>query len=374
MSIKLKEITSKRDLKKFVNFQFQLYENNKYWVPPLKKEELFLINRDKNPAFDFCETKYWLAYRDEKIVGRIAGIINYKFNEKFNKKIMRFGWIDFIDDAEVCSSLLSAVENWAKEKGMSEVHGPLGFTDMDGEGTLIEGFEEMSLLGAIYNYPYYPKLIEQNGYIKDIDWVEFQVTMTSDPVPEKISRISEIALKRNNLHLLRVKKSKELLSYAREMFYLINNAYKDLYGFVELSDKQIDMYVKQYFGFVKPEYLPIVLNDKNEMVAFGITMPSLSKAFRKANGSLFPFGFIHILKAMKNNPGLDLYLTAVRPDMQDKGVNAVLMNEINKLIIDKKITTVETNRELEDNTKVQAQWRFFEHRQHKRRRCYKKEI
>lgn len=374
MSIKLKEITSKRDLKKFVNFQFQLYENNKYWVPPLKKEELFLLNRDKNPAFDFCETKYWLAYKDEKIVGRIAGIINYKFNEKFNKKIMRFGWIDFIDDAEVCSSLLSAVENWAKEKGMNEVHGPLGFTDMDGEGTLIEGFEEMSLLGAIYNYPYYPKLIEQNGYIKDIDWVEFQVTMTSDPVPEKISRISEIALKRNNLHLLRVKKSKELLPYAREMFYLINNAYKDLYGFVELSDKQIDMYVKQYFGFVKPEYLPIVLNDKNEMVAFGITMPSLSKAFRKANGSLFPFGFIHILKAMKNNPGLDLYLTAVRPDMQDKGVNAVLMNEINKLIIDKKITTVETNRELEDNTKVQAQWRFFEHRQHKRRRCYKKEI
>ncbi|MDD3557485.1 MAG: hypothetical protein PHW27_02840 [Melioribacteraceae bacterium] len=374
METRVREVISKRDLKNFVNFQFQLYNNNEYWVPPLKKEEIFLLNRDKNPAFDFCETKYWLAYKDEKIVGRIAGIINYKFNEKFDKKIMRFGWIDFIDDAEVCSTLLSAVENWAKEKGMSEVHGPLGFTDMDGEGTLIEGFEEMSLLGAIYNYPYYPKLIEQNGYTKDIDWVEFQVIMTSDPVPEKISRISEIALKRNKLHVLRVKKSKELLPYAREMFYLINDAYKDLYGFVELSDKQIDMYVKQYFGFIKPEYLPIVLNEKNEMVAFGITMPSLSKAFRKANGNLFPFGFIHILKAMKNNPGLDLYLTAVRPDMQDKGVNAVLMNEINKLIIDKKITTVETNRELEDNTKVQAQWRFFEHRQHKRRRCYKKEI
>ena len=374
MEIKVREVISKRDLKSFVDFQFQLYDDNKYWVPPLKKEELFLLNRDKNPAFDFCETKYWLAYKDKKIAGRIAGIINYKFNEKFDKKIMRFGWIDFIDDAEVCSSLLSAVENWAKEKGMNEVHGPLGFTDMDGEGTLIEGFEEKSLLGAIYNYPYYPKLIEQNGYTKDIDWVEFQVTMTSDPVPEKISRISEIALKRNKLHVLRVKKSKEFLPYAREMFYVINDAYKDLYGFVELSDKQIDMYVKQYFGFIKPEYLPIVLNEKNEMVAFGITMPSLSKAFRKANGNLFPFGFIHILKAMKNNPGLDLYLTAVRPDMQDKGVNAVLMNEINKLIIDKKITTVETNRELEDNTKVQAQWRFFEHRQHKRRRCYKKEI
>jgi len=287
---------------------------------------------------------------------------------------MRFGWIDFIDDEEVSSSLLKAVENWGKEKGMHEVHGPLGFTDMDGEGTLIEGFEEVSTLGAIYNYSYYPKLIERNGYTKDIDWIEYQVKMTSDPVPEKISRISEIALKRNKLRVLRVSKAKELLPYAREIFYLINKSYQDLYGFVELSDKQIDMYVKQYFGFIKPEYLPVVLNDKNEMVAFGITMPSLSKAFQKANGKLFPFGFIHILKAMKNNPALDLYLTAVRPDMQDKGVNAILMNEINKLIIKNNIRIVETNRELEDNSKVQAQWRFFEHRQHKRKRCYKKEI
>ncbi|KUG26851.1 hypothetical protein ASZ90_003291 [hydrocarbon metagenome] len=374
MSISLKEVTTDKDLKRFVDFQYKLYKNDKYWVPPLKKEELFSLRRDKNPAFDFCETKYWLAYKNEELVGRIAGIINHKFNEKFNKKIMRFGWIDFIDDDEVCTSLLTTVENWAKEKGMHEVHGPLGFTDMDGEGTLIEGFEEVSTLGAIYNYPYYPKLIERHGYSKDIDWIEYQVKMTSDPVPEKISRISDIALQRNKLRVLRVDKPKELLPYAKEMFYLINSSYKDLYGFVELSDKQIDMYVKQYFGFIKPEYLPVVLNEKNEMVAFGITMPSLSKAFQKAKGKLFPFGFIHILKAMKNNPGLDLYLTAVRPDMQDKGVNAILMNEINKLIIKNNIRVVETNRELEDNSKVQAQWRFFEHRQHKRRRCYKKEI
>jgi len=374
MSITLKEVTTDKELKRFVDFQYKLYDNDKYWVPPLKKEELFFLRRDKNPAFDFCEAKYWLAYKNDELVGRIAGIINHKFNNKFNKKIMRFGWIDFIDDEEVCSSLLKAVENWGKEKGMHEVHGPLGFTDMDGEGTLIEGFEEVSTLGAIYNYPYYPKLIERNGYTKDIDWIEYQVKMTSDPVPEKISRISEIALKRNKLRVLRVNKAKELLPYAREMFYLINKSYQDLYGFVELSDKQIDMYVKQYFGFIKPEYLPVVLNEKNEMVAFGITMPSLSKAFQKAKGKLFPFGFIHILKAMKNNPALDLYLTAVRPDMQDKGVNAILMNEINKLIIKNNIRVVETNRELEDNSKVQAQWRFFEHRQHKRRRCYKKVI
>lgn len=374
MSITLKEVNTVKDLKKFVDFHFDLYKKNKYWVPPLRKEELFLLRRDKNPAFDFCETKYWLAYKGKKIVGRIGGIINHKFNEKFDKKIMRFGWIDFINDEEVSNSLLSAVEDWAKEKGMNEVHGPLGFTDMDGEGTLVEGFEELSLLGSIYNYPYYPELIERKGYSKDIDWVEFKVSMTSDPVPEKISRISEIALKRNNLHILRVKKPKGLLPYAREMFYLINESFKDLYGFVELSDKQIDMYVNQYFGFIKPEYIPIVLNEKNEMVAFGITMPSLSRAFQKSKGRLFPFGFIHILKAMKNNPGLDLYLTAVRPDMQDKGVNAILMNEINKVIIKNNIRTVETNRELEGNSKVQAQWRFFEHRQHKRRRCYEKRL
>jgi hypothetical protein len=374
MNLILKEISTNKELKSFVNFAYELYDSNKYWVPPLKKEELFSLRKDQNPAFDFCEAKYWLAYDNNKIVGRIAGIINQKFNDKFNKKIMRFGWIDFVDNDIVSAKLLSAVEEWAKEKGMNEIHGPLGFTDMDFEGTLIEGFEEVSTLGAIYNYPYYPKLIEKEGYTKETDWVEFEVKMDNKPIPEKIQRITEIALKRNKLHILKVKKSKELLPYARELFYLINKSYKDLYGFVELSDKQIDMYVKQYFGFIKPEYLPIVLNEQNEMVAFGITMPSLSSAFQKCKGKLFPFGFIHVLKAMKNNPGLDLYLTAVRPDMQDKGVNAIIISEINKTINKNNIKFVETNRELEDNSKVQAQWRFFEHRQHKRRRCYKKAL
>ena len=374
LTVKIKEVNTQNELKQFVDFQYKLYDKNKFWIPPLKKEELFALRSDKNPAFDFCETKYWLAFRDEFIIGRIAGIINHKFNNKFNKKIIRFGWIDFIDDENAVYSLLNAVEKWGKSKSMNEVHGPLGFTDMDGEGTLIEGFNELSTLGSIYNYPYYQHLIEKMGYTKDIDWVEFKVAITSSKVPEKISRIAEIALKRYNLHLLRVKKSKELIPYAKEIFYLINKSYKDLYGFVELSDKQIDMYVKQYFGFIKPEYLPIILSEKNEIVAFGITMPSLSKAFQKCSGNLFPFGFIHVLKAMKKNDALDLYLTAVRPDMQDKGVNAILMNEINKVIIKKKIKTVETNRELENNSKVQAQWRFFDHRLHKRRRCFKKII
>lgn len=374
MSLILKEVKTNSDLKKFVNFQYSLYKENKFWVPPLKKEELFSLRRDKNPAFEFCETRYWLAYKNKDIVGRVAAIINKKFNDKFNKRIMRFGWIDFIEDQGVSDLLLAAVEKWAIEKNMNEIHGPLGFTDMDWEGTLIEGYNEIGTLGAIYNYPYYSKLIENNGFKKEIDWVEFEVSMNNKPIPEKIKRIADITLKRNKLRVLKVKKSKELLPYSRDLFYLINASFKDLYGFVELSDKQIDMYVKQYFGFIKPEYLPIVLNEKNELVAFGITMPSLSKAFQKCKGSLFPFGFIHVLKAMKKNDSLDLYLTAVRPDMQDKGVNAVIISEINKTINKNNIKFVETNRELENNSKVQAQWRFFEHRQHKRRRCYKKDI
>ena len=373
MEIQLKEVNSLRELKQFVSFQYSLYRHNKYWVPPIRADELQSLRKEKNPAFDFYEAKYWLAYKNGRIVGRIAGMINKKYNEKWNKKAARFGWFDFIDDEEVSFALLHAVEQWAGINGMTRVHGPLGFTDMDGEGTLIEGFEEVSTLGAIYNYPYYPQHIEHSGYSKDIDWVEYEVTMHPG-IPEKVERMAEIALKRNNLTILKVNKAKEMLPYAKDIFHVLNEAYKDLYGFVELSDKQIDMYVKQYFNFIIPEYVPVVLDSSNRVVAFGIIMPSLSRAFQKCNGHLFPFGFIHVLRAMKNNRKADLYLTAVRPDMQNKGINAILIHESNKMFIKNKIEKVETNRELETNAKVRAQWKFYENRQHKRRRCYKKEL
>ena len=373
MEIEIKEANTLRELRQFVSFQYLLYKGNKYWVPPIYSDEIKSLRKDKNPAFDFCEAKYWLAYRNGKIVGRIAGIINKKYNEKWETRSARFGWFDVVDDHEVSSFLFTAVEEWARKKGMHSIHGPLGFTDMDGEGTLIEGFEEVSTLGAIYNYPYYSGLIENSGYSKDSDWVEYEVTMNSI-IDEKIKRIAEVALKRNDLKILKVKKAKEILPYAKEIFTVLNNAYKDLYGFVELSDKQIDMYVKQYFGFIIPEYVPVVLDSNNKVAAFGITMPSLSKAFQKNKGRLFPFGFVYVLKAMKKNKNVDLYLTAVRPDLQNKGVNAILMHEMNKVFVKNKIEKVETNRELEVNSKVQAQWKFFENRMHKRRRCYKKDL
>jgi len=373
MEIELREVNTLSELKRFVAFQYSLYRGNEYWVPPIRADELRTLRRDKNPAFDFCEAKYWLAYKAGKVVGRIAGIINRKYNERWDRKVARFGWIDFIDDAEVSLALFNALEQWARINGMNAIHGPLGFTDMDGEGTLVEGFEEVSTLGAIYNYPYYPVHIERSGYSKEVDWIEYEVTMHPG-IPEKVERMAGIALRRNNLTVLRVNKAREMLPYAREIFHVLNESYRDLYGFVELSDRQIDMYVKQYFGFILPEYVPVVLDSHNNVVAFGIAMPSLSRALQKSDGRLFPFGFIHVLRAMKSNRRVDLYLTAVRPDMQNKGVNAILIHEMNKVFMRNKIEKVETNRELEANVKVQAQWKFYENRQHKRRRCYKKEL
>jgi len=373
MSVVIKEVVKKRDLNKFINLPFELYKENKYWVPPLILDVKNNLSHKKNPAFDFCDAKYWLAFKNNKVVGRIAGIINQRYNEKVGKKTARFSYLDFIDDVDVADKLFSTVESWAKENGAVLIHGPLGFTDMDPEGMLIEGFEELGTIATIYNHPYYAKHVERLGYTKEVDWIEFEIYPTKE-TPEKIERIANIVLERYKLRVLKVKKAKELLPYAHQIFEVLNLAYKDIHGFVSLTEKQIDLYVKQYFGFIKPDFVPVIVNEQNEVVAFGITMPSLSKAFQKIRGRLLPFGFIQILKAMKNNSRADLYLTGVRPDYQDKGVNAVLISETNKTYKKYNIKVVESNQELENNTKVQAQWRLYERRQHKRRRCYIKEL
>lgn len=367
--IVIKKVENKRDLKRFISFPYKLYAGNKYWVPPLRFDEMNTLRRDKNPAFEFCEVKYWLAYKEGKIAGRIAGIINWRYVEKWQNRYARFGWIDFIDDEDVSKALIEAVEKWAKEKGMEAVHGPLGFTDLDYEGMLVEGFEELGTIATIYNYPYYPKHLEKYGYTKDIDWIEFEVKIPPEII-EKIDRIAAISLKKNNLRVLKVKKSKDLLPYAKDMFKVLEEAFKDLYGVVPLSEKQVDLYIKQYFGFIRPDYISIILDSSDRVAAFGITMPSLSKALQKAKGKLFPFGFLHLLKAMKNNSAIDLYLIGVRPDLQGKGVNSIIFNELHKIFIKNNVLTAETNVELETNYKVQAQWKHFTHRQHKRRRCY----
>ena len=373
MEIILKEVVSNKDLKKFIDFPYKLYAGNKFWIPQLRFDEMNLFNPKKNPAFEFCNVKLWLVYKDNKVAGRVAGIINRRFIEKWQDKYCRFGWIDFIDDENVSRALLDAVENWAEENEMEAIHGPLGFTDLDPEGMLIEGFEELGTIATIYNYPYYHEHIRKLGYQKDADWIEFELKIP-DRVPEKIERISKIILKKQKLRIIRTSKKKDMKPYLTDMFDVLNKAYEELYGFVSLTEKQVKNYIKQYISFTSPEYICLIVDEHDKVAAFGITVPSLSKAFQKAKGHLFPFGVFHILKALKKNNLIDLYLIAVRPDLQGKGVNSLLFSELIKIYIDHKFEKAESNPELETNTKVQAQWKFFDRRQHKRRRCFTKQL
>jgi GNAT superfamily N-acetyltransferase len=372
-TIEIKEITTIKDLKAFVRFPFELYAGNPYWVPALRSDDLNTMRKDKNPAFEFCEAKYWLAYKNGDVVGRVAGIINHRHIEKWVQPYARFGWIDFIDEPEVSSGLLKAVEDWARDQGLEAVHGPLGFTDLDREGMLVEGFEELSTLATSYNYPYYPERMQAAGYVKDTDWVEYELCIPDKP-DEKIARLADALMRRYNLRLLTFKNKKELLSYADALFELLQEAYQHLYGVTPLTRRQVDAYIKQYFDFMSPDFVPMVVDAQNHMVAFGITLPSLSLALQKAKGQLFPFGFIHILHALSKNDKGDLYLVAVSHDYQGRGVNAILINRMIEVFNKFGIKTVESNPELEDNHRVQAQWKNFEHRQHKRRRIFIKHL
>jgi hypothetical protein len=373
MAIEIRPVTRLRELKKFVSFPYSLYAGNPFWVPQLRFAELQTFRWDKNPAFDFCEAKYWLAHKDGKIVGRIAGILNNRYIETWGTKAARFGYIEFIDDEEVSKALLRTVEAWAEERGMQSVHGPLGFSDLDPEGMLVEGFEELGTMGAIYNFPYYPVHLEKNGYKKDVDWLEFEVKVPSG-IHKKLERLAGVVARRNKLRVLKMKSNKELLFYARGILDLLNVAYEGLYGVFPLTEKQIDMYINQYFKLIRHDYISVVLDEKDRMAAFGVTIPSLAKALRKSWGRLFPFGFVHLLRALRKNDTADLCLIAVRPDLQLKGVNALLMHEFNKIYVSHNILKAQAYPELETNRRIQAQWRFFDTRQHKRRRCYIKQV
>ena len=368
-SIEIKEVQSKRDLNKFISFADKLYKGNKYRVPQLHSFEKSTLIKEKNPAFDFCEAKYWLAYRDNKIVGRIAAILNHKSNEIWNEKYMRFGWVDFIDDIEVSSALIKTVEGWAKEKGLTAVHGPLGFTDMDLEGMLVHGFDEIATQATIYNYPYYPEHLEKLGYKKDTDWIQLEIEVP-EKVPEKVKRISDLVLKRYDLRILDAKKSKDILPYAKSMFNTLNEGFKDLYGYVALTEKQIDYYVKAYFSIINTKYVCFVLDKNDEVVGFGVTLLSLSEALQKAKGKLFPFGFIHILKALNKNTKIDMLLQGVKPEYINKGVAAVFFNKLMQAYIDNGIKTAISSHALETNKAAIQIFDDYNTRQHLRRRIY----
>ena len=375
--VEIREIQpTKRNLLKFVRFPIDvIYRDSEYYVPPLVTDEVNTLRPDKNPAFDFCEATYFLAYRNGKIVGRIAGIINKVVNERNNKKEARFSYIDFIDDAEVADALIDAVTKWAKGKGMEHLTGPLGFTDMDPEGLLVEGFDRIGTTGAVYSHAYYHKHLERLGFVKDVDWLEFLITIPKE-VPEKMHRIATLISQRMNVTTIKYTDRKQLVKdYGDAIFKLINVAYDELFGYSPLTDKQIRHYIKMYLPFLPLDDLSMVIDkDSRELVGVGITIPSMSKALIKSRGRLFPMGWKYLLDSFKHNNVVDLMLIAVKPELQNKGVNSLIFDDLIPVFNKHGYTHAESNHELELNSKVLKQWEYFEYDQHKRRRAYTKEI
>lgn len=375
--IEIREIKpTKNELLKFIHFPIDtLYKDNEYYVPGMIMDELDMFDPKKNPAFDFCEAVYFMAYRDGKPVGRVAGIINHIVNKRSGKQEGRFGFIDFIDDAEVVDALIGAVSAWAKSKDMTCLTGPLGFTDMDPEGMLVEGFDKLSTQATIYNHPYYPKHMERLGFVKDADWNEFLIKVP-DEIPEKMVRISDIVKNRfkiKNIHMTSRREIKK--KYGQAIFTLINEAYDQLFGYSPLSDKQIKHYINVYLPFLPLNCLSMVVNEDNELIGVGIAIPSLSNALIKSRGRLFPTGWYHLIKALKGkNDIVDLMLIAVKPEYQSKGVNSLIFCDLIPNFRANGYKWAESNPELEANEKVQKQWEYFEYTQHKRRRAFTKEI
>ncbi len=380
MAIEIRKVESRKDLKRFVEFHYDLYQGNEYDVPTLFSDDMTTLDKKKNAAFDFCEADYFMAFKDGKLVGRVAAIINHKANEKWQRKSVRFGWIDFIDNLEVSRALLNAVETYGREHGMEEMIGPLGFTDFDPEGMLIEGFEELGTMATIYNFPYYPKHMEQLGFVKDNDYVEFKIFVPKE-VPEKMVRISEMIMNRYNLRVRKLTK-KEIFEegMGHQIFALINDTFKDLYGFSELSERQVDQYVKMYFPYADLNLIPIVEDwstEEHKLVGVGITIPSLSRALQKCRrGRLLPFGWWHVLRALKMHKTniVDLEMIGVLPEYRSKGVNALMFYDLIPWYNKYGIEWGESQVEMETNENVQGQWSYFHTEHHKRRRCFKKEL
>ena len=379
-SIQIKRVETKKDLKQFIEFHYDLYKGNPYDVPNLYSDEVNTLSKNKNAAFDFCEAEYFLALKEGKIVGRVAAIINHKANEKWKKKDVRFGWIDFIDDIEVSRALFKAVEEYGRKKGMDDIVGPLGFTDMDPEGMLTWGFDKLGTMATIYNYEYYPQHMEKlGGWEKDNDYVEYYLVVP-EKSPEKYTKIAEMVEKRYNLHVRKLTK-KDIFQggYGKKLFDLINLTYSDLYGFSELTDRQIDQYVKMYFPFADLNLVTVIEdgNKDNQLAGLGITIPSLSRALQKCRrGRLFPFGWWHLLRAIKfhKTDGVDLLLMGFLPEYRSKGANALLFADLIPRYVNYGFKWGETQVEMESNEGVQSQWGPLDPINHKKRRCYRRSL
>lgn len=370
----IKEVKSRKELNEFVRFPNRLYKGNTYYVPQIESMDRDTLTPEKNHAFEVCEAKYWLAY-DERghIVGRVAGIINRRYNEKTGEKTCRFGWVDFVDDHEVSKALMQTVEQYAREKGLNVVQGPMGFLEFDAAGVLVEGFDQLPTAYGKYNAPYYEQHFLDLGYTKDVDFVEYRI-LVPEVIPERYARMSQLVSIKNDLHEAPISKRSELEPYLDDVFKCLNSAYSQLHGFSELSKGQCEDLKKQFVTNVNVDYVSIILDANDQVVAFGVGLPSLAKAMQKAKGNLFPFGWMHILKALRKNDTIDLLLIAIDEKYKNKGVNAMIFHKFAQGITKNGIKYIESTRELEDNTSVQNLWHYLEHTLTKRARTYIKKI
>ncbi len=376
MAVEIIEVKqNKKELGKYVRFGIDLYDGNPYFVPPLIFDEIDTLIPEKNPAFEFCDAKCWMAMRDGKPVGRITAIINTIVNERSGKKDVRFGFTDFIDDPEVVDALFAVAMKWGKEQGMDSIVGPMGFTDMDHEGMLTMGYDEMGTMATIYNYPYYVTHMERMGFEKDANWVEYRIEVP-DAIPEQLARVGAVVEKKLKLRILKYKSGKKIKEdYGIALFELINEAYDQLYGYSPLTKRQINYYIDQYLPILRLENVCVIVDETDRLAGIGISIPSMSKALQKSRGKLFPFGWYHLLKGMYGkNDTVDLLLVAVRPDLQGKGVNALLFTDLIPVFNKNGYKWAESNLELADNESVQQQWKFFERRLHRKRSVFRKAI
>ena len=374
MNVTIQEVVSRKDLRRFVHFPNEFYKDNPYYVPTLESGDRDVLNPKKNHAFEFCEGKYWLALDDDgKIVGRIAGIINRQYNEKTGVDYARFGFMDFVDDDRVVDALFDTVEAWAREKGMKVMNGPLGFLEFDASGVLVAGFDELPTAYGKYNFPYYEPQLLRRGYVKDTDWVEYQILMPDD-IEEWFNRPARLVAARYHLHQADISTKKKMVSYFPACARVLNETYRNIHGFSELTEGQVDDLMKQFVPNLNPDFVSIILDENEEVVAFGISIPSLSKAMQKCHGKLFPFGFRHILHALKHNDTADLLLIGISDKYKNKGLNAMIFDRVSHAIHGYGIKYLESTRELEDNNGVQNMWNRFENRLHKRARCYIKDL
>jgi GNAT superfamily N-acetyltransferase len=371
MTIIIKEVITAGQKKQFVNLPFELYKSNKYWVPPMKNDELKALNADENPAMDFSEAKFWLAYKDGKCVGRIGGIVNPVWNSKTGETVARFTRSEFIDDVEVADKLIETVENWAKEKSMQGIMGPLGFSNLDHQGLLIEGQDWLPSIASDYHFGYYQKHFDRLGYQKEIDWLEFRITFP-EALPEKSFKVANMLKTRFGLRSVNFTTKKELEPYKEKIFSLFNQAFSELFGTFELPERLVRYYIDKYFPVLNPRYVKIILDKDDEMAGFIIALPSLSEAMQKAGGKLLPLGWWHLMQAINKPKDIDLMLTGVRPDLQKLGVAALLMNDLWATANADGVKFVETTGMLENNHVALQMWKSFEHIQHKRKRCYRK--